>query len=71
MVFFKQNNCLDLDMIYANYNTKEMFVFDKEGEWNDEGVYHEALGMDKAYNETNWYDEFSAHNFWIHVKLFI
>ena len=61
--FFKQNQCLDLDMVYANCNTKEMFVFDKDGEWNDEGVYHEALSMDKTYNETLWYDEFNPHNF--------
>ena len=30
-VFFKQNQCIDLDMIYANHVTKEMFVFDKSG----------------------------------------
>ena len=29
MVWFKQNQCIDLDMIYANYVTKEMYVFDK------------------------------------------
>ena len=63
-LFFKQNSCLDLDMIYANHVTKDMFLFDKAGEWNDEGVYHKALGLDATYNETNWYDEFSAHNFW-------
>ena len=50
-------------MIYANHITKEMYVFDKNGEWNDDGVYHKALGLDKTYNETNWYDEFSANNF--------
>lgn len=59
----KQNQCLDLDMVYANRTTKEMYLFDKDGEWHDEGVYHEALSMDKTYNETNWYDEFSVHNF--------
>ena len=59
----KQHQCLDLDMIYANRITKEMYVFDKDGEWNDDGVYHDALSMDKTYNETNWYDEFSVHNF--------
>ena len=63
MLFFKQNHCIDLDMIYANYVTKEMYVFDKHGEWNDEGVYHDALSLDKTYNETNWYDEWSANNF--------
>ena len=59
----KQNTCLDLDMVYANRTTKEMFVFDKAGEWLDEGVYHECLDMEHTYNETNWYDEFSVHNF--------
>lgn len=63
MTFFKQNHCIDLDMIYANHITKEMYVFDKNGEWNDDGVYHEELSMEKTFNETDWYDEFSAHNF--------
>ena len=61
--FFKQHQCLDFDMIYAHKTTKEMFLFDKYGEWNDDGVYHDALSMEKTYNETNWYDEFSPHNF--------
>ena len=61
--WFKQNQCLDLDMIYANSQTKEMYVFDKEGEWHDEGVYHDNLNMDNTYNETQWYDEFNPHNF--------
>ena len=50
-------------MIYANYVTKEMFVFDKEGSWSEEGINHSALSLEKTYNETNWYDEFSANNF--------
>ena len=50
-------------MIYANSNTKEMYVFDKDGEWHDDGVYHDALNMDATYNETRWYDEFNPHNF--------
>ena len=37
-----------------------MYVFDKEGSWEDEGVYHKALDMDGTYNETNWYDEFNV-----------
>ena len=61
--FCKQNDTLDLDMIYANMNTKEMYVFDKQGEWKDEGVYHEALSMEKTFNETNWYDEFFVNQF--------
>ena len=61
--FFKQHQCLDLDMVYANSITKEMYLFDKSGEWHDEGIQHEALSMDSTYNETNWYDEFNPHNF--------
>ena len=50
-------------MIYAHKITKEMYLFDKDGEWNDDGVYHDALSVEKTYNETDWYDEFSVHNF--------
>ena len=63
LCFFKQNNIIDLDMIYAARSTKEMFVFDKSGEWKDEGVYHEALNMENTFVETNWYDEFNANQF--------
>ena len=51
-------------MIYANHITKEMYVFDKGGDWKDEGVYHEALNMDNTFKETNWYDEFNPQSFW-------
>ena len=51
-------------MVYANQITKEMFLFDKGGEWHDDGVYHEALNMDNTYSETNWYDEFNVQSFW-------
>ena len=62
-VFFKQNTCLDLDMIYANDITKEMYLFDKAGEWHDEGVYHKALDMDSTFNEEKWYDGFNVARF--------
>ena len=63
MCYMKQNQCLDLDMVYANHVTKEMYVFDKHGEWADQGVEHDSLSLEKTYNETNWYDEFCANNF--------
>ena len=58
-ILFKQNPILDLDMIYGNYGTKELFVFDKAGVWNDEGVNHDKLSLENNYNETNWFDEFT------------
>ena len=48
-----------------------MYVFDKEGTWEDEGVYHEGLGMDNTYNETNWYDEFNVQSFWNDAMEFV
>ena len=63
MLWLKQHNSLDLDMIYANHVTKEMYLFDKGGEWKDEGVYHESLNMENTFSETNWYDEFNANSF--------
>ena len=63
LCFMNQHHCLDLDMIYASQQNKEMFVFDKQGEWNDEGVYHKSLDMDSTFDETNWYDEFNPQSF--------
>ena len=62
IMWFKQNTCLDLDMIYANRITKALYLFDKGGEWNDDGVYCDALSLEKTYNESRWYDEYSVHN---------
>ena len=50
-------------MFYANLSSKEVYVFDKFAEWHDEGIEHEALSLDKTYNETDWYDEFNANAF--------
>ena len=56
-VFFKQSPILDLDMIYANISNRELFFFDKFGEWHDEGVSHEKLNLENTYNEHTWFDE--------------
>ena len=63
MCFMKQHQCLDLEMVYASQLTKEMFVFDKYGEWHDEGIFHEGLSMEKTFQETSWYDEFNVQSF--------
>ena len=47
---------LDLEMIYLNQATQEFFVFDKEGEWKDEGVNHPLLSMEARFNEHQWMD---------------
>ena len=40
-----------------------MYVFDKYGSWVDEGVYSDALSLEKTYNESKWYDEFKSEGF--------
>ena len=59
-ILFKQSPILDLDMVYGNHGTKELYVFDKKGNWHDEGVNHEKLSLENTYDETNWFDEFNA-----------
>ena len=57
-IIFKQSPMLDLDMVYGNYGTKNMYVFDKFGTWHDEGLEHQKLSLENTFNETNWFDEF-------------
>ncbi len=49
---------IDLEMVYAHYGTKEIFLFDKFGSWEEEGVEHEALSLEKTYDEQKWMDGF-------------
>ena len=63
LCWFKQHNCIDLEMIYANRNNKTMYVFDKMGTWHDEGVYHDSLSVEKTFKETDWFDEFNPQHF--------
>ena len=62
-LFFKQSPILDLDMIYGHFGTREMYLFDKHGEWHEEGLEHDRLSLENTYNETNWYDEFTPDTF--------
>jgi hypothetical protein len=47
---------LDLEMVYLNSVEQEFLVFDKEGEWKEEGVSHPLLSMEKRFNEHQWMD---------------
>mmetsp|Transcript_20902 Transcript_20902/g.18535 ORF Transcript_20902/g.18535 Transcript_20902/m.18535 type:complete len:198 (-) Transcript_20902:43-636(-) len=58
-ILFKQHQTLDLDMVYGNYGSKELYVFDKYGTWDDEGLNHDKLSLENTFNETNWFDEFT------------
>jgi hypothetical protein len=47
---------LDLDMIYFNTVLEEFYVFDKESEWNEEGLNHPALDLKNRFQEKQWLD---------------
>lgn len=47
---------LDLDMVYLNRSEQEFLVFDKEGEWKEEGVNHPLLSMEQRFREHQWMD---------------
>ena len=56
----KSPEFLDLDMIYLNKPEGEFYIFDKEGNWSEEGVKHPALSMEKTFNEHKWFDNTCA-----------
>lgn len=47
---------VDGDMIYSNSKTQTIIFFDKQGTWHKEGVNHELLNLEKAFNEKRWFD---------------
>ena len=63
LTLFKQTPILDLDMIYGNYGSQHIYIFDKKGEWHDEGIEHEKLSLENTFNETNWFDEFTPERY--------
>lgn len=62
-IFFKQTPIIDLEMIYGHTGNEQVFVFDKYGEWCDEGVYHEALNLENTYDEVKWFDSFNSNTY--------
>ena len=35
---------------------KEFYIYDSEGEWSEEGLAHEAISLDKNYDEKKFFD---------------
>ena len=55
-VLFAAPTFVDNEMIYYNTQQREFYVFDKEAEWNEEGVNHPLLELSARYNEKQWFD---------------
>jgi len=52
---------LDHEMIYYNLLEEEFYVFDKEGEWHQEGVNHPLLDLTQRFDERKFYDTFRIY----------
>lgn len=55
---------VDIDMIYTNYKTMDMFCFDKQGTWHSDGVNHELLNVNNSLKENRWFDYLKSDTFW-------
>jgi hypothetical protein len=49
---------MDTEMIYLSPFLREIFVFEKDGEWYTENVTHPKLSLDNLYCEKKWYDAY-------------
>lgn len=49
---------VDPDMIYMNLFLREIYLFEKDGEWNEETVKHPQLSLEKLYDEKKWHDRY-------------
>lgn len=54
----------DMDMVYTNYKSMMMYIFDKQGNWNKEGVEHEVLDIKNTMEEHTWFDHLKSDNHW-------
>jgi hypothetical protein len=49
---------VDPDMIYLNLFLREVYLFEKGGEWNKDTVNHPKLSLERLYDEKKWHDRF-------------
>jgi len=46
-------------MIYLNKILKEVYIFESDGEWNQETVNHPKLSIEQRFNEGEWFDRWT------------
>lgn len=49
------SDAIDKDMVYRNTLDNENWLFDAQGEWNEEGVAHPELTLDKNWREWDYF----------------
>lgn len=46
-------------MIYLNKILKEVYIFESDGEWNQETINHPKLSIEQRFNEGEWFDRWT------------
>lgn len=49
---------VDTEMIYLNVFLREAYLFEKDGQWNQDTVNHPSLSLERLYDEKKWHDRF-------------
>jgi hypothetical protein len=52
----------DMEMIYYNRFKGNFLVFDKGGDWKEEGLAHPSLSWEKNFDEHEWMDTTVSRN---------
>jgi len=58
LVGFKLPFLVDPEMIYFSPPLREVYLFEKDGEWNHENIKHPKLSIEQLYDEKKWHDKY-------------
>ena len=51
---------IDETMTYFNLFNNDTYIFEQDGQWNEQNVGHEKLSLDARLNEKDWFDRKNA-----------
>lgn len=49
---------VDPEMIYFSPLLREVYLFEKSGQWNHENIKHPKLSVENLYDEKKWHDKY-------------
>lgn len=58
LVGLKLSFIVDPEMIYFSTFLREVFLFEKSGEWHTENIKHPKLSVENLYDEKKWHDKY-------------
>lgn len=54
---FEIPEIIDDEMVYVNQQSKEFYLFDSQGIWNEENLKDPVLAVSTNFNERKWIDQ--------------